>query len=90
MCAVVAVPVNKEIVEECCLAAELRLDDTLNFSKTFNLELGRTVHRQEILLVGTVEDIAETVLNSKVLVDAIARSYVDVELRHHSEVSRKD
>ena len=81
MCTKCSVPINAEVVEDCCFLSELRTNYTGYLTESFNFFGRRTALRQVVTFVATVQDVAEAILYAQILVDLVFRSDVDVELR---------
>ena len=74
------VPIYLEVVEEGGLLAKLRAEDVADGTESFDTLRGRTILGHEVLLVVTIDHVAETVAHGQVLVDGIAGIHVDGKL----------
>ena len=80
MLAVVTLPIDAEIVEECGFLTKLRSGNALHIAETFDRLTRRTIAGHIILLVAAVERVGKTVAQRPVVIDLVLGGDIQQEL----------
>ena len=81
MLAIVARPINAEVIEQGGFLAKLRTDDALHQTQPLHFFQGRTALGHEVLLIATVEQVSKAVADGPVRIDLVAGIDIELELR---------